>query len=166
MREIVLNVRKDDVWEDVAKRASYTGDRMKGDPEAYDRLLLTDDDKEVWGQLWEESVAVADGGLRHLIREASAPGEDYRVRLEVSVNYDTALNGSVEAALRGYFAAAVTGRWFRMCDREDAEVCMKSASALLEDALRKLYSRRPPRRGYVPSDWHPQYPPSALGEGN
>lgn len=96
MKEIVLNVRKDDVWEDVAKRASYTGDRMKGDPGAYDRLLLTDDDKEVLGQLWEESVAVANGSLRHLISEASAPGEDYRVRLEVSVNYDTALNGSVE----------------------------------------------------------------------
>ena len=146
MTTITLNVGKDTVWEEVAKAASYTGGKMTGDKDAYERIMLTEDDRKSLQRFWEEAAAVANDQLKEMILSASPMAEDYSVELEVSNSYDTQLNGSVQTALEGYFVAAILARWYKFANKGEAQGYAADAGAMMQDALRKLYSRKRPQR--------------------
>ena len=147
MPTIVLKVDKEDVWNEVAKTASYTGDKLTNtDESAYDRILITDEDQECLGRFWEEAVAVANTQLKEMIVTASTTDSDYHVILEVPGRYDIALTPSVEAALRSYFISSITGKWYKFCNKTESEGYMTEALGMMADVLRKLYSRKRPIR--------------------
>lgn len=146
MNEIKLTVKKDDVWNEVAKTTSYTGDKMTGDEDAYERILITDEDVKVFQRFWEEACAAANEQLKEMLASVSGIGEDYIVTLNVSRAYDTTLNESVQAALRGYFIQIIVGRWYKFANKGEVESYFAAAAALIDDVLRKLYSRKRPQR--------------------
>ena len=149
MAEFALSVSKGDVWDEVAKTTAYLGDKLvvaEGGDDAYDRVLLTDANREDLQRFWEEAVAHANVRLRELLLRAEAPSGDYVVVLDVSDAYERALDVSVLSLLRSYFVLAIVARWCGFADRDDAEGFAGEAEALLEDVRRKLYTRRRPRR--------------------
>lgn len=147
MPTIILTVNKADVWNEVAKTSGYTGDKMTdSDENAYERILLTDEDQKSLQRFWEEAVAVANDQLKEMLETASEVKSDYVVILHVSNSYDKVLNGSVEAALTSYFISAIVGRWYKFCNKTEAESYFTDAANMMDDVLRKLYSRKRPRR--------------------
>lgn len=147
MPTIVLKVIKADVWNEVAKTSGYTGDKMTDtDENAYERILITDEDQKSLQRFWEEAAAVANDQLKEMLISASAMNVDYNVVLNVSRNYDTVLNPSVQAALTSYFISAIVGRWYKFSNKTEAESYLSEAADMMDDVLRKLYSRKRPRR--------------------
>lgn len=147
MPTITLSVEKAVVWNEVAKTSGYTGDKMTGaDENAYERILITDEDQKSLQRFWEEAVAVANDQLKEMLERASAMNSDYRVTLNVSRSYDTVLNASVQAALTSYFISAIVGRWYKFSNKAEAESYLSEAANMMDDVLRKLYSRKRPRR--------------------
>lgn len=147
MASITLNVNKADVWSEVAKTSGYTGDKMTdADENAYERILITDEDQKSLQRFWEEAVAVANDQLKEMLETASPMNSDYRVTLHVSKSYDQVLNSSVQAALTSYFISAIVGRWYKFSNKGEAESCFSEAASMMDDVLRKLYSRKRPRR--------------------
>jgi len=144
--EITLKVTKSDVWNEVTKTTAYTGDKMTGDKDAYERILLTDEDAKTLQRFWEEACAVSNEQLKEMLINSSIMSADYNVRLHVSNSYDTVLNESVQLALRGYFIAVIVAQWCKFANKAEAESYAKDAEAMMEDVRRKLYSRKPPRR--------------------
>ena len=71
---------------------------------------------------------------------------DYKVALHVSRSYDTVLNASVQAALTSYFISAIVGRWYKFSNKGEADSYLSEAANMMDDVLRKLYSRKRPRR--------------------
>lgn len=147
MPTIVLKVIKADVWNEVAKTSGYTGDKMtETDENAYDRILITDEDQKSLQRFWEEAVAVSNDHLKELLITASDMNADYQVTLSVSRNYDTVLTPSVQAALTSYFISSIVGRWYKFCNKTEANNYISDANNMIDDVLRKLYSRKRPRR--------------------
>ena len=147
MASITLNVNKADVWNEVAKTSGYTGDKMTdADENAYERILITDEDQKSLQRFWEEAVAVANDQLKEMLETASPMNSDYDVTLKVSRSYDTVLNASVQAALTSYFISAIVGRWYKFSNKTEAESYFSEAANMMDDVLRKLYSRKRPRR--------------------
>lgn len=149
MAEIAFSVRKSDVWDEVAKTTAYIGDKLvvvEGGNDAYERVLMTDANRDDLQRFWEEAAAHANVRLREMLLRADPPGGDYGVVLDVSDAYERALDGSVLNSLRSYFVLAIVARWCGFADRDDAEGFAGEADALLEDVRRKLYTRRRPRR--------------------
>lgn len=147
MVTITLKVNKTAVWNEVVKTSGYTGDKMSDtDEDAYERILITDEDQKSLQRFWEEAAAVANGRLKEMIENVSETDSDYEVSLRVSLSYDEALNGSVQAALTSYFIHAIVGRWYKFCNKAEAESYLADSALMMEDALRKLYSRRRPPR--------------------
>lgn len=151
MQKIELTVNKTIVWTEAAKIAGYTGYKLADeDAGAYDRLMLTDADQESLQRFWEEAAAGANTALRELLDPSATPvttlDGDYCAKLWMSRSYDTALTGSIEASLRGYFIASIVGRWYKLSHKAEAESYFMEAAAALDDALRKLYSRKRPTR--------------------
>lgn len=147
MASITLKVNKADVWNEVAKTSGYTGDKMTdADENAYERILITDEDQKSLQRFWEEAVAVANEQLKEMLETASPTNSDYDVKLHVSNSYDQVLNPSVQAALTSYFISAIVGRWYKFSNKAEADSCFSEASNMMEDVLRKLYSRKRPAR--------------------
>jgi hypothetical protein len=147
MASITLNVNKADVWSEVAKTSGYTGDKMTDtDKNAYERILITDEDQKSLQRFWEEAVAVANDQLKEMLEMASPMNSDYNVTLNVSRSYDTVLNASVQAALTSYFISAIVGRWYKFSNKSEADSYLSEAANMMDDVLRKLYSRKRPRR--------------------
>lgn len=147
MASITLNINKADVWSEVAKTSGYTGDKMTDtDKNAYERILITDEDQKSLQRFWEEAVAVANDQLKEMLEMASPMNSDYNVTLNVSRSYDTVLNASVQAALTSYFISAIVGRWYKFSNKSEADSYLSEAANMMDDVLRKLYSRKRPRR--------------------
>ncbi|MBD5414854.1 MAG: hypothetical protein HDR46_01065 [Bacteroides sp.] len=147
MPTITLTVTKANVWNEVAKASGYTGSKMiDTDEKAYERILFTDEDQESLQRFWEEAVAVANDQLKDMLEAASPMNSDYTVTLYVSKSYDQVLNASVQAALTGYFISAIVGRWYKFSNKAEADSYISEASNMMDDVLRKLYSRKRPRR--------------------
>lgn len=147
MPTIPLQVNKANVWNEVAKTSGYTGDKMTdSDENAYERILITDEDQKCLQRFWEEAVAVANDRLKEMLETASPMDNDYHVTLNVSRSYDTVLNASVQAALTSYFISAIVGRWYRFSNKAEAESYFSEAASMMDDVLRKLYSRKRPQR--------------------
>lgn len=147
MPTIVLKVNKQSVWEEVAKTSAFTGDKMTGaDEGAYERILITDEDQKSLQRFWEEAVAVSNNQLKEMLEKGSPMDKDYEVTLHVSRSYDQVLNDSVQAALNSYFISAIVGRWYKFANKAEAEGYLSEAANMMDDVLRKLYSRKRPRR--------------------
>lgn len=147
MPTITIKVNKTDVWNEVAKTSGYTGDKLTDSDEgAYERILITDEDQKSLQRFWEEAVAVANDQLKEMLERASAMDKDYEVTLHVSNSYDQILNASVQAAIMSYFISAIVGRWYKFCNKVEADGYFAESAAMMDDALRKLYSRKRPRR--------------------
>lgn len=134
------------MWEEVAKVAAYTGDKLGGDELAYDRIMLTDEDANELGRFWEEACAEANNQLKEMLAEASAMEDDYEAKLNVSNYYDTTLNESVQTALRGYFIAAIMARWCKFANKAEAGLYATEATMMMADVKQKLYYRKRPHR--------------------
>ncbi len=147
MATITITVNRAEVWDEVAKATGYTGSKLSDkDQNAYDRILLTDSDRKDLDRFWEETMTEANTQLKEMIEEESGSAGDYIVTLHVSRMYDQTLNRSVQSALTSYFVAAITARWFKWANKDEADSYFHDAATILEEALRKLYSRKRPQR--------------------
>lgn len=144
---ISLKVNKADVWNEVAITSSYTGDKMTdADENAYNRILITDEDQKSLQRFWEEAVAVANDNLKEMLETTSAVDSDYNITLNVPKNYDRTLNASVQAALTSYFISAIVGRWYKFSNKAEVDSYIAEANVMMDAVIRMLYSRRRPTR--------------------
>lgn len=161
MATIKITVNRAEVWNEVAKATDYTGSKLTDkDDKAYDRILLTDSDRKDLDRFWEETMTEANTQLKEMIVEEGRATGDYIVVLHVSRMYDQKLNRSVQSAMTSYFIAAITARWFKWANKDEAESYFRDAATILEEALRKLYSRKRPQRPQreVEEKYEPIYP--------
>lgn len=143
---IDITIRKTEVWEEVAKIASYTGDKQSdADPSAYERVMITDDDQDTLSRFWMEAIDVATEQLKEFV-VAAATNEDCKLQLNVSTEYNTTFNSRIESTLTSYFISAIIGRWFILSNKADAEMYFEKAIGNIASVLRMLYSRKSPTR--------------------
>lgn len=147
METLTIHIGRADVWEEVAKTAAYTGDKLTdADEGAYERILVTDDDIETLQRFWEETAAMANEALKEMLENSGPLSGDYDATLRVSRSYDRALDESVRVALQGYFVSAITARWFKLANKGEADAYLAESAGMMEEALRKLYHRKRPVR--------------------
>lgn len=143
---IDITIRKTEVWEEVAKIASYTGDKQSdADPSAYERVMITDDDQDTLSRFWMEAIDVATEQLKDFVVAADT-NEDCKLQLNVSTEYNTTFNSRIESTLTSYFISAIIGRWFILSNKADAEMYFEKAIGNIASVLRMLYSRKSPTR--------------------
>lgn len=160
MIHMILKVNKGILYRDVEKITSYTGAKAQeaGVEGAYDRIRTTDSNSEVLERFWHDTCSEVTGRLSHYVRRdggyqppshGTDPSDCYEIGLSLPDNFNRPLDGSLEAALHGYFVDSLCARWFAMTDKEDAAVYAASAGEKMGDILRKLHSRvRPVRNTY------------------
>lgn len=154
MKTIELTVNKANVYDEVAKTTSYTGQKMQGDATAYDRIFTTDDDRMMLERFWVEAcngateqfkpfiVSVSDQPVSHGVEL----DKNYVVKLELSNSYDESLNGSIGTSLFSYFVAMIVSKWYKFTNKGESESYGTDAVGAIDDVMRKIYYRKKPTR--------------------
>ena len=134
--------------EEVARTTSYTGSKMDGDANAYERMVTVDEDQGELQRFWDESRAeVAQTFIRMLVSEGmAADGDSYELVLNVSVAFDKALLPGMQLGLFSYFVQNITGKWYIFSNKKEAGAFSERGRALLEEIKEKAFYKKGPVR--------------------
>lgn len=156
MKDITLTINKNQVWHEIAKATSWTGAKMitGDDPNAYDRIYTTDEDREMMERYWVEACSLATSQLKEWVKTVDVQPihhgvdvtTDYEVTLRVADAWPTALQDSVQASLCSFIIATILSKWYRLTNKGEMEVYANEAAALLVDIEQKIYQRKRPTR--------------------
>ena len=144
--EITLTISKPDVLKEVAQTTSYTGAKKVGDDGALNRIATVDEDQPELQRFWDESRAeVAQTFIRLLANEGMS-GDNYQLKLNVSVSFDMSLLPSMQLGLFSYFVQNITGKWYVFTNKEEAGAFADRGSALLQEVKEKAFFKKMPTR--------------------
>lgn len=146
MAQQTLSVNKESVYNEVAKTTSYTGAKMEGDPNAYERIFTTEEDKTMLERFWSESKNTIAGSMKKFLVSETDNGGDYKLTLELSAAYDPALTESMERSLFSFFVMNITAKWYAFTNKKEATDYAAGASSDLEDVIRKAFYKKKPKR--------------------
>lgn len=144
--EITLQISKSAVLQEVAQTTNYTGAKMDDDEKAYDRISVVDEDNSELQRFWDESRAeVAKAFIRLLVSEGMN-GDNYELKLNVSVSFDDSLQPSMELGLFSYFVQSITAKWYVYTNKKEAGTFDERGSELLQEVKEKAYYKKMPTR--------------------
>lgn len=146
MNDFTIAISKEDVYLEVAQTTSYTGAKMSHDPDAYDRVFTSREDRSQLERFWNEASAALAEALREFLAGDDYDKEGLRLSLSLSVAFDNALQAAVERDAFSYMVSYITFKWFAIANPKDAPQYADQAAALLEAIRRKVYHRRRPAR--------------------
>lgn len=141
----ILSVKKEDVYDEVAKTTSYTGAKMDDDA-AYDRIFTTEEDKAMLERFWNESKNAIAGNLKKFLVSETETDATYTLTLELSASFDESLLKSMERSLFSFFVMNITAKWYTFTNKEEATDYAAGAATNVEDIMRKAFFKKKPRR--------------------
>lgn len=132
--------------EEVATTTNYTGAKMEDDERAYDRISVVDEDNSELQRFWNESRAEVAKAFIRLLASEEMNGENYELKLYVSVSFDESLLPSMELGLFSYFVQSITAKWYVYTNKKEAEAFDERGSRLLQEVKEKAYYKKMPTR--------------------
>lgn len=149
MKEITLKIDKKKVYEEVAQTTAYTGAKMEGDDNAYDRIFTTDHDKSQLERFWNESCVDVCAKLKKNLQSETNTSDGFTLGLSLSSSYDDALTASMEKELFSFFVMNIVAKWYTFTNKKEAGEYAVSAVSMLEGVHRKAcFKKRPSRPTY------------------
>lgn len=149
MIEIVLTIKKQSVYDEVAKTTSYTGAKMDNDDDAYDRIFTTDADQTMLERFWNESKNTVCNALKKVLVsevEGDNSGGMYILTLGLSTSFDEALTESMQRSLFSFFVMNITAKWYTFTNKGEAAGYATEAATYMEDIMRKAFYKKKPTR--------------------
>ena len=148
MKNIILEVKKEDAYEEIAQTTSYTGAKMPDD-NAYDLIFTTDEDKSMLERFWNESKNTVCNVLKKELIEEDETNGTYTLSLELSNSFDESLIESMQRSLFSFFVMNITSKWYTFTNKEEATSYAAEAATYMEDVMRKaLFKKKPTRPTY------------------
>ena len=145
MNEHVLKIKKEDVYNEVAKTTSYTGAKMEDDA-AYDRIFTTAEDKTMLERFWNESKNAIAGSLKNFLADEREADGTYTLTLSLSASFNDGLLESMERSLFSFFVMNITAKWYTFTNKGEATDYATAAAANVEDIKRKAFFKKKPVR--------------------
>lgn len=162
MKRLKLRIDKEALLMEVAKTTAYEGAKTVADGIDYDRLLTTDEDREMLERYWVEACGKATERMKRLVEVAKVLETGYEAILRMSDDYDDGLTASIEAGLQSYAVAQIVSKWLRLCKHlDEAERYGTDALKALDEVMQKLWHRKRPK---APRRCHHLFPERAETE--
>jgi hypothetical protein len=143
--EVTLRINKESVFDEVAMTAEYTGAKM-ADETAYERISLTDENREILNQFWSESKTLICSHLKRMFISEEDTKDSYTLSLELSESFGSQLTKNLESSLHYFFVANIISKWYALTNKEEAAGYATAAASYIEDIMRKAYSKEKPSR--------------------
>jgi hypothetical protein len=167
---VTIQISKARVLDEVAKTTEYIGSKAvnKEDPDAYERIAVTDANREQLDRYWMESCSEVTKMLDHWVTSVRSQmlshhpeissAYDYKVVLGLPTNWNSAYESVLKELVMSYMVNMIVAKWLLLTNKNDAQEHATLASGAQRQIMQVLLIRkRPaPRKTGVVDDglWH------------
>lgn len=153
MNKATIKIDKDSIFEQIAKKTSYIGSKMK-DEDAYDNIFTTDEDKEFFEEHFELAHAecvemlfpYAKKEITENIEDTETPSVSYDIVLTVPQEMSQTTVSLVERQINEYIVSKLIAEWMMVCNIDSHSYWLERYTSIRKQINRTLLSRMKPLR--------------------
>lgn len=148
MADTVLTIKKNDIYEEVAKTTAYIGKKttVEDGKSAFDQIFVTEADLAMIDRFFGESLDVLRNVLKRFISGGSGADGTISWNLDMPSRFDDNLLSSINSSANSFIVNSIIGKWCEIAANEKAKEYADNAAALLLDIKDKAFFKKKPTR--------------------
>ena len=148
MADLVITIKRSDVYEEVAKTTAYIGakNKLEDGKSAFDQVFVTDADLTMIERFYNESVDALRNALKRLIAGESVEDGSTKWTLEMPSRFDDNLLSSINSSANSFLVNSIIGKWCEITANDKVKEYADNAAALLLDIKEKAFFKKKPTR--------------------
>ena len=148
MADFTLTIKKNDIYEEVAKTTAYIGKKATVDDgkSAFDQIFVTEADLSMIERFFNESLDALRNVLKRFISGGSGVDGTINWELEMPSRFDGNLLDSINSSANSFLVNSIIGKWCEIVANEKVKGYADNAAALLLDINDKAFFKKKPTR--------------------
>ena len=148
MADLVITIKRSDVYEEVAKTTAYIGakNKLEDGKSAFDQVFVTDADLTMIERFFNESMDALRNVLKRFISGGSGVDGTITWQLEMPSRFDDNLLESIKSSANSFLVNSIIGKWCEIAANDKVKVYADNAAALLLDIKEKAFFKKKPTR--------------------
>lgn len=148
MADLIITIKRSDVYEEVAKTTAYIGakNKLEDGKSAFDQVFVTDADLTMIERFYNESVDALRNALKRFIAGESVEDGSTKWTLEMLSRFDDNLLSSINSSANSFLVNSIIGKWCEITANDKVKEYADNAAALLLDIKDKAFFKKKPTR--------------------
>lgn len=148
MADFTLTIKKNDIYEEVAKTTAYIGKKATVDDgkSAFDQIFVTEADLSMIERFFNESLDALRNVLKRFISGGSGVDGTINWELEMPSRFDGNLLDSINSSANSFLVNSIIWKWCEIAANEKAKEYSDNSAALLLDIKDKSFFKKKPTR--------------------
>ena len=148
MADLVITIKRSDVYEEVAKTTAYIGakNKLEDGKSAFDQVFVTDADLTMIERFFNESLDALRNVLKRFISDVSGVDGTITWQLEMPIRFDDNLLSSINSSVNSFLVNSIIGKWCEITANDKVKEYSDNAAALLLDIKEKAFFKKKPTR--------------------
>ena len=148
MADLVITIKRSDVYDEVAKTTAYIGakNKLEDGKSAFDQVFVTDADLTMIERFFNESLDALRNVLKRFISDVSGVDGTITWKLEMPSRFDDNLLSSINSSVNSFLVNSIIGKWCEITANDKVKEYADNAAALLLDIKEKAFFKKKPTR--------------------
>ena len=148
MADFTLTIKKNDIYEEVAKTTAYIGKKatVEDGKSAFDQIFVTEADLAMIERFFNESLDALRNVMKRFISGGSGVDGTINWELDMPSRFDGNLLSSINSSANSFLVNSIIGKWCEIAANEKAKEYSDNAAALLLDIKDKAFYKKKPTR--------------------
>ena len=148
MADFTLTIRKNDIYEEVAKTTAYIGKMttVEDGKSAFDQIFVTEADLTMIERFFNESLDALRNVLKRFISGGSGADGTISWNLDMPSRFDDNLLSSINSSANSFMVNSIIGKWCEITANDKVKEYADNAAALLLDIKEKAFYKKKPTR--------------------
>lgn len=148
MADFTLTIKKNDIYEEVAKTTAYIGKKttVEDGKSAFDQIFVTEADLAMIERFFNESLDALRNVLKRFISGDSGADETISWNLDMPSRFDDNLLSSINSSANSFMVNSIIGKWCEITANDKVKEYADNAAALLLDIKEKAFYKKKPTR--------------------
>lgn len=148
MADFTLTIKKNDIYEEVAKTTAYIGKKatVEDGKSAFDQIFVTEADLAMIERFFNESLDALRNVLKRFISGGSGVDGTISWNLDMPSRFDDNLLSSINSSANSFIVNSIIGKWCEITANDKVKEYADNAAALLLDIKEKAFYKKKPTR--------------------
>ena len=148
MADFTLTIKKNDIYEEVAKTTAYIGKntKLEDGKSAFDQIFVTEADLAMIERFFDESLDALRNVLKRFILGDSGVDGIINWELDMPSGFDGNLLSSINSSANSFLVNSIIWKWCEIAANDKVKGYADNAAALLLDIKDKAFYKKKPTR--------------------
>lgn len=148
MADYTLTIKKNDIYEEVAKTTAYIGNKatVEDGKSAFDQIFVTEADLSMIERFFNESLDALRNVLKRFISGGSGVDGTINWELEMPSRFDGNLLDSINSSANSFLVNSIIWKWCEIAANDKSKEYADNAAALLLEIKDKVFFKKKPTR--------------------